>query len=199
MFKYSMAGHLIAMLHVLRLKQPLQNTVTSPEFVRLKAFKDLAKVILDEDVWVWLFLQARAVYAMMRILRLADQKTAAMDKLYYYIKQADRVAPLYLAQAETYHKKLSDDVASIIKCTDDLASQTLDDEEDDDDDDNDMPMPELIPGAEDSDDDESVTDPDPNEEEDQKVSTIIFTFTNTMNLIYLTHEFSFCGKGGREA
>jgi hypothetical protein len=93
-------------------------------------------------------------------------------------------------------------VSSIIKCTDDLASQTLDDDEedddDDDDDDGDVPMPELISGAEDS-DDESVTDLDPNESEDQKVSTIIFTFTNTMNLIYLTHEFSFCGKGGRAA
>ncbi len=127
----SMAGHLISMLRVLRLKQALQSTVTSPEFVQLNAFKDLAKVILDPDVWVWMFLQARAVYAMMRILRLADQKTAAMDKLYYYIKQADRVAPYYLAQAELYRNKLSADVVSVITSTDDLASQDVDAEDDD--------------------------------------------------------------------
>jgi hypothetical protein len=62
---------------------------------------------------------------------LADQKTAAMDKLYYYIKQADRVAPYYLAQAELYHNKLSADVVSVITSTDDLASQDVDAEDDD--------------------------------------------------------------------
>ena len=126
-----MAGCLISMLRVLRLKAALKSTVSSPEFVRLNAFKDQAKVVLDEDVWVWMFLMARSVHAMMRILRLADQKTAAMDKLFYYIKQADQVAPLYLAQAEKYHKKLCDDVLSIISCTDDLASQNLDGAKDD--------------------------------------------------------------------
>ena len=132
-----MAGHLIAMLRVLRLRQALQSTVTSPEFVQLNAFKDLAKVILDEDVWVWMFLLARGVYAMMRILHLADQKTAAMDKLYYYIKQSDRVAPLYLAQAETYRDKLNFDVVYVMTTTDDLASQELDAEDlDEFDDDN---------------------------------------------------------------
>ena len=107
---------------------------------------------------------------------------------------------MYLAQAETYRKKLSDDVSSVIKCTDDLASQTLDDDEDDDDDDD---MPELIPGGEDSDDesdDEGEDDPDVNdgkEEEDEKVSTILLT--HTMNLNYLSHEFAFCVKGARPA
>ena len=124
-----MAGFLICMLRVLRLKKPLQSTVTSPEFAQLNAFQDLAKVIMDEDMWVWLFLMTRGVYAMMRILRLADQKTAAMDKLFYYIKQADRIAPLYLAQAETYHNKLSIDVLSVMSSTDDLASQILDNDD----------------------------------------------------------------------
>ena len=66
---------------------------------------------------------------MMRILRLADQKTAAMDKLFYYIKQADRIAPLYLAQAETYHNKLTINVLSVMSSTDDLASQMLDNDD----------------------------------------------------------------------
>lgn len=149
------------MLRVLRLKNALQSTVTSPEFVRLNAFKDLAHVILDEDVWVWMYLLARSVYAMMRILRLADQKTAAMDKLYYYIKQADRVAPLYLAQAETYYNKLSDDVVAIMTCTDDLASQNLDGGQD------------HIDGVDlteqnDGDDDESVREENGNEVEEEE-------------------------------
>lgn len=126
----SMAGILISMLRVLRLKKPLQSTVTSPEFTQLNAFRDLAKAILDEDMWVWLFLMTRGVYAMMRILRLADQKTAAMDKLLFYIKQADRVAPMYLAQAETYYRKLTIDVLSVMCTTDDLASQNLDKDDD---------------------------------------------------------------------
>ena len=154
-----MAGHLISMLRVLRLRQALQSTVTSPEFVQLNAFKDLAKVILDEDVWVWMFLLARAVYPMMRILRLADQKTAAMDKLYYYIKQADRVAPLYLPQAETYRNKLSDDVVSVMTATDDLASWDLIAAEDvDESDDEDVEELEGEADDEDLDDGEGKTE-----------------------------------------
>ena len=36
----------------------------------------------------------------MRMLCLADQKTPAMDKLYYYVLQTDRMLPKYLDNAE---------------------------------------------------------------------------------------------------
>ena len=67
-FQHRMAGNLIAMLRVLRLKPPLQATVTSPEFKQLNMFVEIARIILNENVWVWLILTARGVYAMMQIL-----------------------------------------------------------------------------------------------------------------------------------
>ena len=42
----------------------------------------------------------RALYAPMRVLRLADQKSAAMDKLNYYVLQTDRMLALYCGDAE---------------------------------------------------------------------------------------------------
>ncbi len=42
----------------------------------------------------------RALYAPMRVLRLADQKSAAMDKLKYYVLQTDRMLAMYCKEAE---------------------------------------------------------------------------------------------------
>ena len=42
----------------------------------------------------------RALYAPMRVLRLADQQTPAMDKLHYYVLQTDRMLAMYVADAE---------------------------------------------------------------------------------------------------
>jgi hypothetical protein len=168
-----MAGFLICMLRVLRLKKPLQSTVTSPEFAQLNAFGDLAKVIMDEDMWVWLFLMTRGVYAMMRILRLADQKTAAMDKLFFYIKQADRVAPLYLAQAETYRNKLTINVLSVMSSTDDLASQMLDN--DDEEEEMELEAEEQENNGVENDWEDSMSEGEGNEEEgkEEEVSSVI--------------------------
>ena len=43
-----------------------------------------------------------ALYAPMRVLRLADLKTPAMDKLYFYVLQADRMLLQYLKEAEEH-------------------------------------------------------------------------------------------------
>ena len=40
---------------------------------------------------MYLFLMCRVLYAPMRVLRLADQQTALMDKLYFYVLQTDRI------------------------------------------------------------------------------------------------------------
>ena len=42
----------------------------------------------------------RALYAPMRVLRLADQKSAAMDKLNYYVLQTDQMLAMYCKDAE---------------------------------------------------------------------------------------------------
>ena len=67
-----MAGHCIALLRLLRLKRALQATVTSPECQELRAFGEIARVLLKEEFWTYLFLMCRAIYAPMRVLR--DQK-----------------------------------------------------------------------------------------------------------------------------
>ena len=162
-----MAGNLIAMLRVLRLKNALQATVTSPEFTRLNAFGNLATVILNENVWVWMFLQCRGVYPMMRILRLADQKNPAMDKLYYYIKQANRVAPMCLQQAESYRNNLSQVVLSTITSTDDLPSENLEDDHDSDDDEWDLPWD--IPDLDDDEEDDEEEGKAEEKEEEMEV------------------------------
>ncbi len=42
----------------------------------------------------------RALYAPMQVLRLADQKSPAMDKLYYYVLQTDRMLSMYCKDAD---------------------------------------------------------------------------------------------------
>ncbi len=95
-----MASELIALLRLIRLRPALVATVTSPEFIALRAFQGLSALFQSQDFWVYAFQLARAVYPLMRILCLADTKTAGMDKLYYFVLQGDRVLPKYLKSAE---------------------------------------------------------------------------------------------------
>lgn len=127
-----MAGLLLAMLRVLCLKDALQATVTSAPFRQLDAFLDVARVVMNEDFWSLLFLLCRAVYPQLRILRLADQKVPAMDKLAYFITQADRLTPQFLAGAEQNVERLSEGIMEIIQDTTDIASEELDEEDDSD-------------------------------------------------------------------
>lgn len=104
---------------------------------------------------------------------MADQKKAGMDKLYYYIKQADRVAPLYLAQAETYRNKLQDHVVAVMTSSDDLASHDI--VEDHNEEESELDDDEISENQEDS--DEDVDEPDEEEGEEtvqQEVSCINF-------------------------
>ena len=123
-----MAGELIALLRLVRLRPALVATVTSPEFIALRAFQGLSALLQCQDFWVYAFQLARAVYPLMRILRLADKKTAGMDKLYYFVLQADRVLPKYLKLAErTEDSWMTDEHKEVMDGTDDLASQHVDD------------------------------------------------------------------------
>ena len=68
----------------------------------------------------------------MRVLRLADQKTAAMDKLHYFNSQADIIMPRHLTEAE-YHAKhlLTDGIKEVLAEKTDLASVGVAEEEED--------------------------------------------------------------------
>jgi len=101
-----MAGEQIALLCLLRLRNALKATVTSKEFVDLKVFKSASDIILCDDFWKYLFMMCRALYAPMRVLRLADQKTPAMDKLYFYVLQADAMLPKYLGDLDKHVMKM---------------------------------------------------------------------------------------------
>ena len=94
-----MAGHFIALLRILRLKSALIATVTSAEFVELNDFKSVSQVLLNDHFWQYLFAMSRALYAPMRVLRLADQQTPAMGLLNFIVNQTDCVVPKYLKEA----------------------------------------------------------------------------------------------------
>ena len=94
-----MAGHFIALLRILRLKSALIATVTSAEFVELNDFKSVSQVLLNDHFWQYLFAMSRALYAPMRVLRLADQQTPAMGLLNFIVNQNDRVLTKYLKEA----------------------------------------------------------------------------------------------------
>ena len=102
--------------------------VTSPEFRDLGVFLDIAWVVLTKEFWVLLFLLCRAVYPQLRILRLTDQKVPAMDKLAYYIAQANRLTPKFLRETEGHVSQLSNGIIEIIGSVDDVASEELDEE-----------------------------------------------------------------------
>ena len=72
----------------------------SKEFKDLRVFDSVCQVLMNPDFWKWAFVMCRALYAPMRLLRLADQKSPAMDKLYYYVLQTDRMLAMYCKDAD---------------------------------------------------------------------------------------------------
>jgi hypothetical protein len=77
-----MGGELISLLRLLHLKDALRSTINSKEFLNLNNFKEECCVLNNDNFWMYLFL-------MCHVLRLADQQTASIDKLYFYILQTD--------------------------------------------------------------------------------------------------------------
>ncbi len=149
-----MGGNFIAMLRVLRLREPLVATVSSAEFRGLRAFENIAGLILNPHFWTYWSFMVRAMYPFMRILRLADRKIPGMDKLYYYVLQADRVVPQYLTQAEEFGDAfLTEEVVEVFESTKDAARQSFEESEYDD-------------AIEDSKDWDQADEKDPDEEED---------------------------------
>ena len=71
----------------------------------------------------------------MRLLRLADQKIPAMDKLYFYVLQSERMIERWIQVAEEKHSKLGDGLLDILKDTMDDASEVVDSDNEDSDDD----------------------------------------------------------------
>ncbi len=66
----------------------------------LNNFKSEIFILNSDNFWLYLFVMCRALYAPMRVLRLADQQVPGMKKLYYFILQTDQMLLRWLSEAE---------------------------------------------------------------------------------------------------
>jgi hypothetical protein len=66
----------------------------------LNNFKSESFVLNNDNFWLYIFVMCYALYAPMRVLRLADQQVPGMEKLYYYILQTDWMLLRWLPDAE---------------------------------------------------------------------------------------------------
>jgi hypothetical protein len=106
-----MGGELISLLCLLRLKDALRSTINSKEFLKLNNFKNECCVLNNDNLWMYLFLMCCVLYAPMRVLRLADQQTASMDKLYVYVLQTDRMLIKWLPDCKKKSTELLRDTS----------------------------------------------------------------------------------------
>ena len=174
-----MGGELISLLRLLRLKDALRSTINSKEFLDLNNFKEECCVLNNDNFWMYLFLMCRVLYAPMRVLRLADQQTASMDKLYFYVLQTDRMLIKWLPDCEKKSTELLRDTSLgqvMTNCDADIDWGSIKEEEivEDDDEDND---------DEGSDDDDSSLERDDNEDiEDDDTEEFDFSRPSQVSL-----------------
>jgi hypothetical protein len=95
-----MAGEQIALTHLLCFRDALKSIINSKEFMDLNNFKPEIFVLNNDNFWLYLFVMCRALYASMRVLRLADQQAPGMEIFYYYVLQTDRMLLRWLPDAE---------------------------------------------------------------------------------------------------
>jgi hypothetical protein len=95
-----MAGECIALTRLLRRREALKATITSKEFLDLNSFEHETLCLNNNSFWLYLFTMCRAMYAPMRVLRLADQQVPGMEKLYCYVLKTDRMLLKWLPDAE---------------------------------------------------------------------------------------------------
>ena len=88
-----MAGYFIAFHRMLRLKDAMLATLTSPEFKALKLknkkVKRAVAFLSNTEMWRAVFVLTRRLFPALRVLRLADSNTPAFDRLVYFIHRTD--------------------------------------------------------------------------------------------------------------
>ena len=164
-----MAGELIALLRMLRLKDALRATIRSAEYLQNHArlFRRENIFLESDEFWKYIFTFCRALYSPMRILRLADKKEAAMDKLYYFVHQTDATLPKYLKIAEEDSSGLleMDQTLAILKTMSMTASDKYDNESDNEGSDIDSSDDDSLGGFPARDDDEDILSATDDDEE----------------------------------
>ena len=78
-------------MRVLRLKVALQTRTRDQVFVEYNKFLFIVDILNNNQFWKTLFALIQACYPIYRILRISDTMIGGMDKLYYYVRQADRL------------------------------------------------------------------------------------------------------------
>jgi len=86
-----MAGEVLQFLHVFRLKTTLQACTRDRVFVDYKKISFLADIFNCTQFWKCLFAIIQALYSVYRILWIADKLVGGMGKLYYYVRQTNRL------------------------------------------------------------------------------------------------------------
>eukprot|EP00428_Durinskia_dybowskii_P004068 CAMPEP_0170291710 /NCGR_PEP_ID=MMETSP0116_2-20130129/45948_1 /TAXON_ID=400756 /ORGANISM="Durinskia baltica, Strain CSIRO CS-38" /LENGTH=1013 /DNA_ID=CAMNT_0010543199 /DNA_START=29 /DNA_END=3070 /DNA_ORIENTATION=+ len=120
-----MGGHVISMLRTLRLKDSLISTISSASFLqgKFKIDKKIIDLLKLDTTWEYMAKFVRAVFPMLIVLRLADQKDPVMDKLYFYVRRMDKtleiskvlldeLAECSLGQSWRFLNSISDDGVS---------------------------------------------------------------------------------------
>ena len=101
-----LGGTIIALLCLLRLRDPLVATTVSSEFRKLNVWREFSSLVQRDDLWQYIFTMCRAFYPVMRVLPLADSKIAVMDKLYFYVRMADKMMAKYLPAVESSFQEI---------------------------------------------------------------------------------------------
>lgn len=148
----------------------------------LKVFHSVTQILLNNEFWKYLYVMCRALYAPMRVLRLADQKSAAMDKLYYYVLQTDRMLQKYITDAEERADVLlSQNTWEAMETTQPAGMSDSEEEEDDFDEDS-SDGEDVV-----ADNTESV-DSDISDEDKQVLMVILLKLFNLSNSVYASYS-----------
>ncbi len=81
-------------------------TINLNQFFNLNKFKEECFVLNNDNFWLHLFLMCCVFYTRMRLLRLANLQSAAMDKLYFYVLQTDPMMVRWLPNCKQKSKEL---------------------------------------------------------------------------------------------
>ena len=90
-----MGGHIISLARTYRLKAVLESLVTDHNFISKKAIgkkgtkEKIISLIKSKSFWNHVLVCLKSLFPLLKLLRLCDKKEPAMDRLYYYVRQAD--------------------------------------------------------------------------------------------------------------
>jgi hypothetical protein len=100
-----MAAECLQYLRVYCLTDAVQMATQDKVFIGYKQFQFVTKLVNSEEAWDTLFAIIQACCPIYRILCLADIRVGSMDKMCYFVRQADRLLKSAMEKAleQWYH------------------------------------------------------------------------------------------------